>query len=217
VKISEDEVIFPKCNCACESYARARTHFPPNRSILSRLFSVFQDAMGCGVAVVDELLTKVFYKIGKIVGRHPGYFIIVPFLLTALCVTGYQRIKYEIDPEYLFCPINGQARGERATVEHFFKMNYSSLFNVGRITRPGRFGRIIAIPRHGNDMLTRDIWTELRLLDEIIRNTTVPWEGGYFKYDDVCARWQGDCFTNDILNLDYVIDEVSSTPNSVRC
>lgn len=71
---------------------------------------------------------------------------------------------------------------------------------------------MIAIPRHGDDMLTREIWEELRMLDDLIRNATVPWggEGGDFQYEQVCARWQDNCFANDILNLDHVIDEVSA-------
>lgn len=90
---------------------------------------------------VDEWLTRNFFRVGLFVGRHPGYFLIVPVLLTALCMTGYQRMRYEMDPEYLFCPIEGPAKGERAIVENFFKTNYSSRFNVGRITRPGEWPR----------------------------------------------------------------------------
>lgn len=87
---------------------------------------------------VDEILARWFYKLGVAVARTPGYFIIVPLLLTLLCVTGYQRINYEMDPEYLFSPENGVGKVERAIVEHFFKMNYTSRFNPTRITRPGK-------------------------------------------------------------------------------
>lgn len=51
----------------------------------------------------------------------------------------FQQIKYEIDPEYLFSPIRGEGKTERAVVEEFFKVNYTHRFNVGRITRPGKF------------------------------------------------------------------------------
>ena len=94
--------------------------------------------MGCGLTWVDMVLHKGFYGFGVIVGKHPGYFLIVPLLLTLLCITGFQRIKYEIDPEYLFSPVRGEGKTERAIVEQFFKPNYTSRFNVGRITRPGR-------------------------------------------------------------------------------
>ncbi|PSN48726.1 hypothetical protein C0J52_08794 [Blattella germanica] len=167
--------------------------------------------MGCGLTCVDSALHKGFYRLGLIVGRHPGYFLIVPFLLTLLCITGFQRIKYEIDPEYLFSPVRGEGKVERSVVEQFFKPNYTSRFNVGRITRPGRFGRVIVVPRHGKDMLKREIFHELRMLDELIQNATVQWDDEeVFTYRDVCARWVDQCFQNDILNLDYIIDEVEN-------
>lgn len=87
---------------------------------------------------VDDFLNRAFHKLGLIVGHHPGYFVIVPVLLACICFTGYQRIHYEIDPEYLFSPINGPSKTERAIVEQYFKVNYSHRFNLGRITRPGK-------------------------------------------------------------------------------
>lgn len=51
----------------------------------------------------------------------------------------YQQLHYEIDPEYLFSPIQGEGKTERAIVEKYFKVNYTNNFNVGRITRPGKF------------------------------------------------------------------------------
>lgn len=87
---------------------------------------------------VDDFLNRAFHKLGLVVGHHPGYFVIVPVLLACICFTGYQRIHYEIDPEYLFSPINGPSKTERAIVEQYFKVNYSHRFNLGRITRPGK-------------------------------------------------------------------------------
>lgn len=86
---------------------------------------------------VDDFLNRAFHKLGLVVGRHPGYFVIVPVLVACICFTGYQRIHYEIDPEYLFSPTNGPSKMERAIVEQYFKVNYSHKFNLGRITRPG--------------------------------------------------------------------------------
>lgn len=50
-------------------------------------------------------------------------------------------------------------------------------------------------------------------MDGLIQNATVSYDGEHFTYKDVCARWQGDCFENDILNLDYVMDDVSIIAN----
>ena len=40
--------------------------------------------------IVDEALRDFFNFLGKTIGREPGYFLIVPILLTALCATGFQ-------------------------------------------------------------------------------------------------------------------------------
>ncbi|XP_036334650.1 patched domain-containing protein 1-like [Rhagoletis pomonella] len=93
--------------------------------------------MRCGcIYWVDKMLNKSFYHLGVLIAKHPGYFIIIPVLLTMLCMTGYQQLKYQIDPEYLFSPVNGEGKAERAIVENYFKVNYTHRFNVGRITRP---------------------------------------------------------------------------------
>lgn len=99
--------------------------------------------MTCGIECIDKWLTKAFYRLGHVVAKHPGYFLMIPVFLTAICITGFQRVKFEIDPEYLFSPEHGPGKNERAIVESHFKMNYSSLFNPTRITRPGTVNKII--------------------------------------------------------------------------
>lgn len=70
----------------------------------------------------------------------------------------------------------------------------------------GRFGHVIVIPKDGNgNMLRTEIWKELRLLDKIIKNTTITYEGETYTYDEVCAKWQNKCVENDILNLHHII------------
>lgn len=90
-----------------------------------------------GIKCIDAVLNRYFYKLGLAVGKHPGYFLIIPIFLTLFFVTGYQRIKYNIDPEYLFSPTNGDGKIERAIVESYFKVNYTNRFDVARITRAG--------------------------------------------------------------------------------
>lgn len=89
------------------------------------------------VNCVDYLLKKFFFRLGIIVAKYPGYFLLVPVFLTLICVTGLQRVHYVMDSEYLFSPEQGPSKTERSLVESFFKMNYSHRFNPTRITRPG--------------------------------------------------------------------------------
>lgn len=62
------------------------------------------------------------------------------------------------------------------------------------------------------NMLTADVFRELRELDEIIQNATVYYDEEYYTYKDICAKWNGECYTNDILNLDYIIKDVRFAP-----
>lgn len=57
-------------------------------------------------------------------------------------------------------------------------------------------------------MIRREIFQELRILDNIIQNATVTYDGETFTYNNACARWENECFENDILNLDYIMDDV---------
>ncbi|XP_057336160.1 patched domain-containing protein 3 [Microplitis mediator] len=167
--------------------------------------------MRCSLTFVDDFLNRAFYKIGLWVGQRPGYFVIIPILLGCICITGYQRINYEIDPEYLFSPVNGPGKHERSIAEEHFKVNYSHRFSVGRITRPGRFGHVIVIPKDGSkNMLRKEVWDDLVLLDSIIKNVTAHYEGESYTYERVCARWLDKCFNNDILNLVHIIEKVES-------
>ncbi|XP_031621390.1 patched domain-containing protein 3 isoform X2 [Contarinia nasturtii] len=164
-----------------------------------------------GVSCVDTTLNRSFYKLGKIIGRNPSFFIIIPIFLTIIFITGYQQLKYQIDPEYLFSPQNGAGKHERAIVEEYFKVNYSKSFSVERITRAGRFGRLIITTKDGDRNLIRpEIFQELRTLDGLIHNATATYDDEIYRYEDICARSLGDCFENDILNLDEIINDIVS-------
>ncbi|XP_076684243.1 patched domain-containing protein isoform X2 [Andrena cerasifolii] len=158
---------------------------------------------------VDDFLNRAFHRLGLTVGHHPGYFVVVPVLLACICFTGYQRIHYEIDPEYLFSPTNGPSKTERTIVEQYFKVNYSHHFNLGRITRPGRFGHVIVTAKDGDENLLRQVvFDELKQLDDAIKGAKATYAGEVFTYEQICARWLDECFTNDILDLRYVIMDV---------
>lgn len=75
----------------------------------------------------------------------------------------------------------------------------------------GRFGRVIIVSKDGDENILRSsVWKELRILDDIIQNTTVEYDGEVFSYRQICARWEEECFTNDILNLDYILPDVET-------
>ena len=119
--------------------------------------------MPCKVTSIDALLRSFFGWLGYQVGKRPVYFIIVPFLLTALCASGFQRITYEADPEYLFSPQNGEAKFERAQMEKHFPMNYSA-FDPGRVSRHGRFGRLLIRAKDNGSLLRNNIFQQVKFI-----------------------------------------------------
>ena len=123
--------------------------------------------MGCQQnKIVDAAFKRWFYKLGFMIGSHPGYFIVVPLLLTALCASGFQQMIYNYDPEYLFSPTDGEAKSERAVLENYFKVNYSD-FKASRLTRPGKFGRVVVSAKDGGSMINETLWNQLLYLDQV--------------------------------------------------
>ena len=122
---------------------------------------------GCSNRFIDTALKKWFFKLGVFVGQNPGYFIIVPALLTALCASGFQQMNYNYDPEYLFSPSTGRAKSERDILENRFPTNYSQ-FKASRMSRVGNFGRLVVTPKDGGSMLRTHLWDQLLYLDQVI-------------------------------------------------
>ncbi|XP_055952841.1 patched domain-containing protein 3-like [Argiope bruennichi] len=164
--------------------------------------------------VVDRLVSTLFRKLGREIADKPGYFVIVPILVAALFGSGWQRIRYEDDPEYLFTPTNGRSKVERRIVETLFPMNSSQNFDLGRITRPGHFGRVIVVPRDGETVLRGEIFDEIDELNMIVQNLTIDYEDRLWRYEDICARkLGGHCFQNDVLDFKSRIRRMEYDPN----
>lgn len=166
--------------------------------------------MLCSTPYVDIFMKKWFYKLGHAVGARPGYFLIIPVLLTALCCTGFQRVKLIADPEYLFSPTDGPAKTERAILDLHFPTNYSE-FDPSRASRPGRFGRLLITAADGGSLLRTQVWQEIAVLDEVVRNISIKWEEGEYTYRNLCAiALPGDCWANDVLELGGFMEDIEA-------
>ena len=125
---------------------------------------------------VDDSLKWFFRRLGRQIGTTPLYFIIVPLLLTALAATGFQQITHEADPEYLFSPLDGDGKTERDIMESLFPMNYSD-FDPGRVSRGGRFGRLLITAKDNSTILQKRVFDEIILLNSLVENVTIEWKG----------------------------------------
>ncbi|XP_076349403.1 patched domain-containing protein 3-like [Tachypleus tridentatus] len=159
---------------------------------------------------VDRLVSWLFGRLGHYVGRHPGYFITVPLLVACIFATGFQKIVYEGNPEYLFSPVDGRSRTERNILETYFPMNTSENFDLGRMTRMGKLARVIIAAKDGGTVLRAHIFKEMMKLDDIIKNMSITWDGDMYRYKDLCAKADGACFRNDILDFKERIEAIEN-------
>ncbi|XP_018014148.1 patched domain-containing protein 3 isoform X2 [Hyalella azteca] len=166
--------------------------------------------MGWWLEKFDSFLNRSFYKLGANIATNTGYYIIIPILLTAICATGFQRIQYEDDPEYLFAPTNGRAKQERAVVEEFFKVNFTWDFHPARVTRNGRFARFIMVAKDNGSLLREEVWNDISTVDQMVHNVTIAEEGRKFQYKDLCAIWGEECFENQVLDIGELIPEINN-------
>ncbi|XP_064118928.1 patched domain-containing protein 3-like isoform X2 [Macrobrachium nipponense] len=157
----------------------------------------------------DHFLSRSFYRLGVFISYHYGYFIMIPVFITAILATGFQNIIYQDDPEYLFAPTTGGAKDERALIENYFYLNFSSDFHPSRITRTGRFARFIIVAQDGGTLLRQNVWDEIMEVDRLVHTVEADLEElGGGRYEDLCAIWDGRCYENTILGLNDSMSDI---------
>nr|XP_045593830.1 patched domain-containing protein 3-like [Procambarus clarkii] len=166
--------------------------------------------MGHCLKKFEHVLRNSFYRLGHTVALYYGYFILVPLFITALLATGFQRIKYEDDPEYLFSPRSGYAKYERSVVEDNFSLNFTSNFNPSRITRMGRFARFIIMAKDERTILRSEVWNDIVSLDRLVHSVSVVNNDKVVRYDDLCAVWDSECYENNVLGLQDLMPGVEN-------
>lgn len=167
--------------------------------------------MGCFLQKFDNFLNRSFCRLGHTIAGHYGYFIIVPIFLSAILATGFQRIRYEDDPEYLFSPTTGSARNERAVIEENFYLNFSSDFHPSRLTRTGRFARFIITAKDNGTLLRTHVWDDIVKVDRLVHSVSAKLDDNkVVRYDDLCAIWDSKCYENNVLALQELMPQVEN-------
>eukprot|EP00093_Oithona_nana_P004609 04609.XXX_235761_239797_1 [CDS] Oithona nana genome sequencing. len=123
---------------------------------------------------------------------------------------------YEADPEYLFSPINGEAKFERAQLEKHFPTNYSA-FDPGRVSRAGRFGRLLISAKDNGTILRERVFQQIVYVDTLVRNLTIVHDDGYgYRYENLCATTiEGVCSGNNVLSIAKYMPEIESLQMNV--
>ncbi|XP_018592469.1 patched domain-containing protein 1 isoform X2 [Scleropages formosus] len=104
--------------------------------------------------VIHRRLKASFYWLGLFVSRHPVFFLTVPAVLTIIFgSTVLSRFKPEKDLEVLVAPTHSLAKIERSLANSLFPIDQSKNKLYSDLHTPGRYGRMILLPRSGGNIL----------------------------------------------------------------
>ncbi|XP_067134141.1 patched domain-containing protein 3-like isoform X2 [Centruroides vittatus] len=154
---------------------------------------------------VRKLFCHIFKILGKTVGRHPYYFIIIPIILS-IALSIFIRT---LTPSKAFNDIITSDTGNLFTVKKFientFSYNSSQFSDQLRIPDLPNSLVIYLLEKNEENMFEKNILSEVKLVDEIIQNIKLESDGKTIQYTDLCTRIHKKCFQNPIIE---VISEV---------
>ncbi|KAA0704940.1 Patched domain-containing protein 3 RND-type protein RNDEu-3 [Triplophysa tibetana] len=150
---------------------------------------------------VEKPLSKLFEKLGHLVGSHPVWFFIIPLMLSAALGGGLYFLKdcEDNDVENQFTPINGPSKQARHFVKERFPKN-DSMFSSQRLYDEGNYAVMILSSVEGN-ILTNAAFEEIIRLDNEVNSFSVEHLKMQLSFKDVCAKVNETCVTNSILDI----------------
>ena len=83
---------------------------------------------------------------------------------------------------------------------------------LGRISRGGRYGRIIIVAKDGGSLLREKLFNQILFVDAIVQNITIHHkeDGRDYSYYDLCAISKGYCWDNSILGIGRHMPDIES-------
>lgn len=150
---------------------------------------------------VEKPLSKLFEKLGHLVGSHPVWFFVIPLLLSAALGGGLYFLKdcEDNNVENQFTPINGPSKQARLFVKERFPKN-DSMFSSQRLYDEGNYAVMILSSVEGN-ILTKTAFEEILRLDKKVNSFSVKHNQMQISFEDVCAKVNENCVPNSILDI----------------
>uniref|UniRef100_A0A8C5QHC8 Patched domain-containing protein 3 n=1 Tax=Leptobrachium leishanense TaxID=445787 RepID=A0A8C5QHC8_9ANUR len=167
----------------------------PNIRILASQSELVTWKMGrCHTDCLERPLSRGFRKLGNVIGRHPIWFLLIPFFVSAGLGSGFyflpQRKADNIEDQ--FTPIGGPAKAERDFIKNHFPVNDTGHFSPQRLYTEGSFVSLIAVTVSDN-ILNANAFRELLMLDKIVKklNITDPKNNKTLFFHKLCAEVAG--------------------------
>lgn len=158
---------------------------------------------------VEKPIRSRLERVGRFIGRHPWWFVIIPLSLSAALGVGFYFLEDRTSNDIIkqFTPRDGLAKTEKHFYETFFQSSDQDdddddddeLFSALRLSTDGTYAS--AIFTCGTNVLSEDALAEILHMDDRVKRMTVEYGGGTFSYNDICVRVNKSCQENILLKV----------------
>ncbi|XP_030623441.1 patched domain-containing protein 3-like [Chanos chanos] len=151
---------------------------------------------------IEKPLSKLFGKLGHLVGSHPVWFLIIPLLVSIPLGGGFYFLKEreDSDIERQFTPVNGVSKEARQFVKENFPYN-DSVFSSQRLHSEGNYAVMIVVANSQTNILTKASFEEVIRLNNKINSIAVKVKEKQLDFQNLCAKVNGNCVSNVILDI----------------
>ncbi|XP_067108297.1 patched domain-containing protein 3-like [Osmerus mordax] len=159
--------------------------------------------MRCGrTDCIEKPLSRVFQKLGRVVGSYPVCFLVIPLIVSASLGGGFYFLKdrEDNDVERQFTPKNGPSKISRRFVKDHFPQEGSS-FSGQRLHSEGFYSSVIIVSNSRSSILTKEAFDDIINLNNRVNNISVQVNQKEFKYGNLCSKSDRNCVPNDILEI----------------
>ncbi|XP_071492615.1 patched domain-containing protein 3-like [Diadema antillarum] len=151
---------------------------------------------------IDRVLSRVFYRYGKLVARHPLVFFLGPMILAAGLAVGIMFLRIETDIVFLFSPDASQARKDAPFFYEVFPVDYNNYWQSRGNGSEDLGARVIIKPLVGGNILTEEAVSEILRFDRGVQALTVEDSRGIsHHYGNICASHLETCQSSPLFTL----------------
>lgn len=157
---------------------------------------------------IYRLLSRKLENWGTRIAKDVIWFIIIPFFVTALLATGFQKLTFDFTDQ-LYIPYGSDTDKYRSELKQLFPDNFVD-FDPNRLLEIGSYASVIITAKDERSLLRPKIFSEILQIDQEICNITVYVDDIDWNYQDLCAKNTGKCFQNKILSISDKIADVQN-------
>ncbi|XP_067137535.1 patched domain-containing protein 3-like [Centruroides vittatus] len=165
---------------------------------------------------VRRTISVIFRKLGRFIGLHPYYFILLPVLITATFSAFLLNINTIEKLTKLAFADSGRAFNIKKFIDKTFPFNTSEFFDLSSFTAVPKCVSVMFTKKDGGNMLQKDALLEISRADELIKNITINEAGRKIGYSDLCGRVGQKCFENLVIEILPEIDSIVQRKKKLR-